>query len=162
MFVCLDPGRLGPHPKSRAGRVPNLKPPQIHAMGVLMKVAARHQLSLDCQPGDMVFINNFAILHARDRYKDAEDSARHLVRLWLRDTSQALAIPDAMKTPWMSAFKPPRVFVERKYPAEPSDHYQFPCYALGSAAFVMEDDTSDDGCDEEDVASSSHAVPTTS
>ena len=123
-----------------------------------MKVAARHKLSLESRPGDMVFINNFALLHAREAYKDAHDSSRHLVRLWLRNTSQALAIPDAMKTPWMSAFKPRRVFLERKYAAKPIDQYQFPCYAVGSAAFVMEDDGSEDEHDEEGVASSSHAT----
>lgn len=35
--------------------------------------------------GDMQFVNNFVILHSRSEYRDAPDSRRHLVRLWLEN-----------------------------------------------------------------------------
>jgi hypothetical protein len=37
------------------------------------------------QPGDMQFVNNYHVLHARDAYEDdrATGRVRHLKRLWL-------------------------------------------------------------------------------
>ena len=37
------------------------------------------------QPGDMQFVNNYHVLHARDAYEDdrAGGRIRHLKRLWL-------------------------------------------------------------------------------
>jgi len=37
------------------------------------------------QPGDMQFLKNSVVLHARTAYEDFEepDARRHLVRLWL-------------------------------------------------------------------------------
>ena len=43
------------------------------------------RLDMDFQPGDMQFLCNHSILHARTRYEDWPDPAqrRHLLRLWL-------------------------------------------------------------------------------
>jgi alpha-ketoglutarate-dependent taurine dioxygenase len=40
---------------------------------------------MDLQPGDMQFVNNFHVLHARTAYEDdrAAGKVRHLKRLWL-------------------------------------------------------------------------------
>lgn len=55
----------------------------------------------------MVFINNLALLHARDPYVDPEQGpGRHLVRLWLRNPALAWDIPPAMRVPWEAAFGP--------------------------------------------------------
>ena len=35
--------------------------------------------------GDMQFVNNYVILHARTEYRDDAAHRRHLVRLWLED-----------------------------------------------------------------------------
>jgi len=42
-------------------------------------------LDMDLAPGDMQFISNHTIVHARTVYEDAEelDKKRHLLRLWL-------------------------------------------------------------------------------
>lgn len=42
-------------------------------------------LDMDLLPGDMQFVNNYAILHSRTAYEDGDtqDQKRHLVRLWL-------------------------------------------------------------------------------
>jgi hypothetical protein len=42
-------------------------------------------VSMMLQPGDMQFVNNYHVLHARDAYEDrrAEGRIRHLKRLWL-------------------------------------------------------------------------------
>jgi hypothetical protein len=42
-------------------------------------------VSMMLEPGDMQFVNNYHVLHARDRYQDdrASGRVRHLKRLWL-------------------------------------------------------------------------------
>jgi len=52
------------------------------------EVTKRPELMLEftLQPGEMYFINNYTILHARTAFEDgdaAEDQRRHLLRLWL-------------------------------------------------------------------------------
>jgi len=42
-------------------------------------------VSMDLQPGEMQFINNYHVLHGRTAYEDdvAQGYKRHLKRLWL-------------------------------------------------------------------------------
>src|SRR4029079_17656039 len=44
-----------------------------------------YHLSMMLQPGDMQFVNNYHVLHARNAYTDIRDEGkiRHLKRLWL-------------------------------------------------------------------------------
>jgi len=41
------------------------------------------QLHMELRKGDMQFVNNFTLLHARTEYRDPPDRKRHLIRLWL-------------------------------------------------------------------------------
>ena len=45
----------------------------------------QYHVSMTMQPGDMQFVNNYHVLHARDAYEDdrAAHKIRHLKRLWL-------------------------------------------------------------------------------
>ena len=45
----------------------------------------QYHVSMTMQPGDMQFVNNYHVLHARDAYEDdrAAGRIRHLKRLWL-------------------------------------------------------------------------------
>ncbi|MDQ1460466.1 MAG: hypothetical protein QOI08_1950 [Actinomycetota bacterium] len=45
----------------------------------------QYHVSMTMQPGDMQFVNNYHVLHARDAYEDdrANGRVRHLKRLWL-------------------------------------------------------------------------------
>ncbi len=46
---------------------------------------SQYHVSMTMQPGDMQFVNNYHVLHARDEYRDdrAAGKVRHLKRLWL-------------------------------------------------------------------------------
>jgi alpha-ketoglutarate-dependent taurine dioxygenase len=50
-----------------------------------------YSVTMDFEPGDMQFINNFHVLHGRAPYEDdrAKGKVRHLKRLWLE--TEALA-----------------------------------------------------------------------
>lgn len=71
----------------RHAAVPRLTAAQVDAMELLEAIAndpAVH-VEMDLEPGDIQWINNGRILHAREAYEDADDPAarRHLLRLWL-------------------------------------------------------------------------------
>lgn len=65
----------------------SLSEQEIDALDVLESVVNRpdiaHQHRL--QAGDISFVNNYAVLHARDEYRDGEGKTRHLLRLWVND-----------------------------------------------------------------------------
>lgn len=150
LFFAVDPGRLGIHPVTAATNgdsgVPELSPEQRNALDVLFTLASKYRLCLDIKPGDIVFLNNWALLHARDAYADSDSQRRHLVRLWLRNSgSLGWPVPESMKTPWEAAFgqgdgNPTKgQKMAKHYPVVPAIHYTAPRYTAGSAAFILED-----------------------
>jgi hypothetical protein len=71
----------------RWSEVPRLTTRQIEALELLEGIAndPAFHLAMDFEPGDIQFLNNGRILHARESYEDWEDpdKRRHLLRLWL-------------------------------------------------------------------------------
>ncbi|PKS11057.1 hypothetical protein jhhlp_002818 [Lomentospora prolificans] len=139
LMTNVDPGRLGPHqsPAAKTSDVPSLTEPQKLALGALMECAKRHELSVPLNTGDILFVNNWAIMHRRDSYDDDADSSRHLVRLWLRDSQMAWAVPEDMKMAWKAAYE--RREEDGIYAIHPMPEYKAPRYTAGSAAFMIED-----------------------
>ncbi|TLD19289.1 hypothetical protein PspLS_09882 [Pyricularia sp. CBS 133598] len=178
VMASLDPGRLGrqqanpEHVPNKANtgagsslfRVPTLTQVQRDALAVFDQVAHKHKISVAAQAGDIIFVNNLALVHARDAYTDEEAAGgqrRHAVRMWLHDEKLAWSRPAGMRAPWLAAFgyhfkqqgsvgdvaedgssARARRVVNRKYPIVPAVDYRIPKYTAGSAAFVL--DSSDD------------------
>jgi len=71
----------------RFEEVPRLTPVQIAAMDMADELANSDALRLDMdfRPGDIQFLHNHQILHARTEYEDwpEPERKRHLMRLWL-------------------------------------------------------------------------------
>jgi hypothetical protein len=67
--------------------VPPLTPQQVEALDMLDALAGRDDVRLDMQlrPGDIQFLHNHQLLHARTAYEDypEPERKRHLLRLWL-------------------------------------------------------------------------------
>jgi len=147
--------------------VPRLTGSQEEALAVVSSIATEHRLRLDTKPGDIVYINNWALLHARSSYTDCDSEGgarRHLVRLWLRNSSLGWDIPPSMRVPWEAAFGPDGMGdnnsengwrkseyrgsgrFRRNYPVVPALEYKEPKYTSGSAAFVIEDGDDSDFC----------------
>ncbi|KAK1835896.1 hypothetical protein QBC39DRAFT_249580 [Podospora conica] len=162
ILFSVDPGRLGVHPgTSKHARTPpgtGLTDAQHEALDVVSDLATKNRYCLNTIPGDMIFINNWSLLHARESYKDSDSDTnpnqrRHLVRLWLRNSKRAWDIPPCMRAPWEAAYGPhgdgnpvhtagiQRFEVERQYPVVPGPVYKIPKYTAGSAAFILEDDS---------------------
>lgn len=150
--MSVDPARIGPNTGVADGRIPDLLPAQKEAMAVLQRTATEQQIRLPTRRGDMVFMNNWAILHARESYQDDAAATRHLVRLWLRDEELGWDIPQSMKTPWEASFgaKAEKI-VNRQYPVSPMPEYMEPKFSNGSAAFIVEDSDEDEEEDEQEI-----------
>ena len=71
----------------RFPEVPRLTPRQVEAMDLLDALAASDAIRLDMKlaPGDIQFLHNHQILHARTAFEDypEPERKRHLLRLWL-------------------------------------------------------------------------------
>ncbi|KAI1377044.1 Clavaminate synthase-like protein [Hypoxylon crocopeplum] len=142
LLISMDPARIGPRPLVRNGSIPRLTPEQQDALAALQRAARKHQVRLETQPGDLVFINNLGLLHARESYRDGASSSRHLVRLWLRNSDLGWPIPPSMKMPWDAAFGDgAHKVVNRYYPIVPMPEYMECKYSNGTAAFVADDDS---------------------
>lgn len=91
-------------------QIPPVSEEQRHAMKVLEEVCLRESLHMILQPGDIQFLSNSHVFHARTAYKDwapgtvdeatgEERLRRHLMRLWLsvplEEGGWKLPYPDA-------------------------------------------------------------------
>ncbi|KAL2195199.1 hypothetical protein P885DRAFT_41474 [Corynascus similis CBS 632.67] len=83
------------------GVVPPLSDEQKRAMEILENVCQRESLHMILEVGDIQFVSNAHLLHARTAYKDFAPPAprRHLMRLWLAtpegEGGWALPMPDS-------------------------------------------------------------------
>ncbi|KAL7941352.1 hypothetical protein V8C42DRAFT_182904 [Trichoderma barbatum] len=144
LMASIDPNRFGPHPTSGSTNIPDLTASQQFALERISKAAYRTELRLHLKTGDMLFFNNWALLHRRDSYTDGDETSRHMVRLWLRNSKLGWAVPESMLPPWRAAYGDNGVRT-RLYPLIPMPEYKVPKYSAGSAAFMIEDsDASDD------------------
>jgi hypothetical protein len=71
----------------RCPDVPRLSARQIEALDLVEHLAESDQfrLDMDFRPGDLQFVHNHVVLHARTAYQDWDEPERrrHLLRLWL-------------------------------------------------------------------------------
>jgi len=85
----------GPNPTQPA---PSQK--RLEAMALLEELAWRRSLALPRQPGDIAFINNLCLMHARkafdlDMNGNSLPSKRHLIKLMLQDPELKWDLPDS-------------------------------------------------------------------
>ena len=83
-----------------------LSPAQKDALETVQRVAEEVAIELDHQAGDIQFVNNLALLHARNSFKDSPDRARHILRLGLRDRDNGWTLPERYRELTESAFRP--------------------------------------------------------
>ena len=81
----------------RASHLPPMSALQIEALDAVENIAQKHQLLIDMRPGDLVYINNLALLHSREAFEDDPSNMRYLVRLWLKNETMSWDIPPALE-----------------------------------------------------------------
>lgn len=90
---------LGLEGVPRSAKLAVLTPAQREALDLVEQVAKQSQIKVESEPGDMMFINNHAVLHSREAFSDAPGpgSGRHLVRAWLKNPELAWGLPQALQ-----------------------------------------------------------------
>lgn len=146
-MISIDPARLGPHPSPSNKGTVSLTPGQQDAFESLQEAARKHQLHLDSQPGDIMFMNNLGVLHARHAYKDDKGERRHLVRLWGGNENGGWSIPRSMSGLFDAVFgERSKAVLNRQYPCAPMPEYMESKYSNGTASFIMQN-SDDEGID---------------
>ena len=71
---------------------------EIEALDYLERIVERPQMqvSMELRKGDLQFVNNFLVLHARTAYRDGPGQMRKLLRLWLDDSNSRRLGPGKM------------------------------------------------------------------
>ncbi|KAK3376488.1 hypothetical protein B0T24DRAFT_592157 [Lasiosphaeria ovina] len=80
--------------------VPPMTERQAEALDMVHFSAVKHQLRLDAQRGDVILVNNLAVMHARTAFTDGvpgKGAGRHVMRMWLRNDELAWPKPDMVK-----------------------------------------------------------------
>jgi hypothetical protein len=67
---------------------------------VLEKTAAANALTFEFKTGDIQFLNNLSVLHARESFVNSglNGCRRHLLRLFLKNESLAWEVPEALSS----------------------------------------------------------------
>ncbi|RMZ86330.1 hypothetical protein DV736_g6445, partial [Chaetothyriales sp. CBS 134916] len=101
-FFCFSRRQLtGSTVSPRPAHFPALTEAQAEALDAVHFSADHHSLNIQLEKGDMQFINNLALFHAREAFKDGADSQkRHLIRMWLRNEDLAWTTPKELQGPW--------------------------------------------------------------
>jgi hypothetical protein len=90
--------------------MPKVTPRQMHALDTVEELAKRFCTQLDRQQGDIQFLNNLSIMHARGAYRGVagKPSSRHLLRMFLRDPDHAWEKPARFQHNFDDPFMPGR------------------------------------------------------
>lgn len=88
----------------RTPTIPAITEAQAEALDALHYTAEKHALALQFKAGDIQFVNNLSVFHARLGFRDSATKKRHLVRLWLRDEENAWDTPEELKTRWARVY----------------------------------------------------------
>ena len=116
----------------------SMSPRQAAAIQLFESIASSSKFTLKftMQAGDMLFLDNSAVLHARSSFVDGElpHQKRHLVRLWLLDqelitASAAAAVSDNAAAAPHSTVLPRHLLYPRDY--SPGSGYSYEACAAG-------------------------------
>jgi len=81
----------------RLESLPKLTSEQIRALEMIQKIAGHVCALITLKAGDIFFINNRAMLHAKSSYVDNSGSKQHAIKIVLRDADFAWPIPKALE-----------------------------------------------------------------
>lgn len=88
----------------RSPGVPPMTEIQAEALDMVHFLGVKHQLSMKLQRGDIQLINNLAVFHARNGFRDSLNQRRHIIRLWLRNDKLAWPTPEGLRRTWFEKY----------------------------------------------------------
>ncbi|KAI5863701.1 Clavaminate synthase-like protein [Durotheca rogersii] len=88
----------------RSPDIPPITEAQAEALDTLHFLGEKFCVNTHFQKGDIQYVNNFALFHARDGFTNAGLKQRHLLRLWLRDPANAWPTPEPLEGKWAAIY----------------------------------------------------------
>lgn len=88
----------------RTEGIPGLTELQAEALDAMHFVAKANSIKISMKKGDMRFLNNLALIHAREAFEDSAVTQRHLLRLWLSNEERLWKLPPALQLAWDRVF----------------------------------------------------------
>ncbi|KAI1097553.1 Clavaminate synthase-like protein [Jackrogersella minutella] len=89
----------------RSPNIPPITEAQAEALDTLHFLGEKFCVDTYFQKGDIQYVNNLALFHARDGFTNTGEKQRHLLRLWLRDPENAWATPEPLKGRWTQLYE---------------------------------------------------------
>ena len=77
---------------------------QAEALDAVHFTAAANCLTITPQRGDMLFVNNMAIMHSRKSFRDSSQAKRYILRLWLYNPELGWQVPPGLQVAWDRIF----------------------------------------------------------
>ncbi|KAI1455336.1 Clavaminate synthase-like protein [Annulohypoxylon moriforme] len=95
------------HPPSdpRSPGIPGLTEAQAEALDAVHFVAKKFEIKTTMEKGDIRLVNNMAVLHRREAFRNDGDSYRHLIRLWLHNEKECWRLPRCLRVAWARVFE---------------------------------------------------------
>lgn len=79
----------------RTSDAPQMTEGQARAIKELVPILDEHAFTAKQEEGDILFLNNLAVLHAREAFVNTPEATRHILRLYLSDPEQSWENPTA-------------------------------------------------------------------
>ncbi|KAI1136428.1 Clavaminate synthase-like protein [Hypoxylon sp. FL0543] len=89
----------------RSPKIPPITEAQAEALDTLHFLGEKFCVDTYFQKGDIQYVNNLALFHARDGFTNAGSKQRHLLRLWLRDPENAWETPEPLRDRWAQLYE---------------------------------------------------------
>lgn len=89
----------------RNPEIPPISEAQAEALDALHFLGEKFCVNTHFEKGDIQYVNNLALFHARDGFVDGEEQRRHLLRLWLRDPEYAWKTPEVIEWRWKQLYE---------------------------------------------------------
>ncbi|KAG5646882.1 hypothetical protein DXG03_001958 [Asterophora parasitica] len=103
----------------RSTDIPAITEAQAEALDAVHFLGEKYNLGLNFQKGDIQYINNLGVFHARDAFADTPEKHRHLLRLWLRNEELAWKTPKELEDLWKRLYYTTTPD-EQTFPLEPA------------------------------------------
>jgi hypothetical protein len=156
MILSIDQGPLARSAEDEAPGIEPLSAKQLEALDMVLKLADKYHLKIHTRTGDMLFINNLSIMHARSAFQDQKGSRRHLLRMWIHNDDLGWKLPQELQGSFDIIFNAKHKDEELLYPLEPTPEYKAPRITNGTGAGATastSDSESSGSSDQEDTSS---------
>ncbi|CAH0027953.1 unnamed protein product [Clonostachys rhizophaga] len=92
-----NPGCLTRWQRKRNTQLPAPSQAQLEALDAVQFVAERNSMTVPVCKGDILFINDMAVFHAREGFDESRATTkRHLMKMYLRDPCQGWSLPESV------------------------------------------------------------------